>query len=120
MLESATAEFLRSATQLPPDALGRVVDEALARWRSGGRDASRAVKASASEQSALDNALRSMLRPRADELEAFRPGLPSRVKSTVSIATRAVLKRHQASEEQYRVLTEPFAAEGVEIPVQMR
>ncbi|WP_432942728.1 hypothetical protein ACQPXM_37465 [Kribbella sp. CA-253562] len=118
MLEPVAAEFLRSATQLPPDALARVVDDALARWRNGGRDASRALKASGSQQHALDNALGSMLRPRAEELQAFRQGLLSRVSSTTSIATRAVLNRRTATEEQYRVLTEPFGAEGVQIPRQ--
>ncbi|ONI69304.1 hypothetical protein BWI15_22145 [Kribbella sp. ALI-6-A] len=117
MLETVTAQFIRSATQLPPDTLARVVDEALARWRHGGREASKATKIlSAPEYSAIDHAVRSALLPRAEELDTFRKQLHSDAIGTTQIAARAVLKRTRIAEEHLRVLVEPFTAAGVATP----
>ncbi|WP_432950520.1 hypothetical protein ACQPXM_19325 [Kribbella sp. CA-253562] len=119
MLESVTAGFIRSATQLPPEVLARVVDEALARWRHGGREASKATKIlSASEFSAIDHAVRSALLPRAAELNSFREQLHSDAIGTTEIAARAVLKRARIADEHLRVLVEPFRAVGVAVPPQ--
>ena len=116
MLEPVTAEFIRSVSQLPPDQLANVADGALARWRTGGRDASRSLKLSASEYSAVEHAVGSALRPRADELNSYRQHLLSQANSTTVIAARAILKRQRVSPEHFTVLMEPFTEVGVAVP----
>ena len=116
MLDPETERFVEQVGKLPPEALAEAFDRALALRRSGGREASRATKPSASEDSALDHAVRSVLLPRADELDAHRPSLHSDAKSAAMITARAILKRGSLSVEQYEVLVQPFIAVGVDIP----
>ena len=116
MLDPQTERFIEQVRHLPPEALAEAFDRALALRRSGGREASRATKPSASEDSALDHAVRSALLPRADELDAHRPSLHSDAKSAAMIAARAILKRGTLSVEHYEVLVEPFITVGVEVP----
>jgi hypothetical protein len=116
MLESDTARFIETVGELPPEALAAAFDRMLELRRSGGREASRALKPSASENSALDRAVRSALLPRVAELEGFREHLHSDAISAATIAARAILKRAQISGEQYRLLVEPFTSIGVHAP----
>ncbi|HET8779999.1 MAG TPA: hypothetical protein VFM66_08005 [Agromyces sp.] len=116
MLESDTARFIAAACELPPATLAAAFDRMLELRRSGGREASKALKPSASENSAIDHAVRSTLLPRAAELDGFRDHLHSDAISATTIAARAILKRRQLSGEQYRLLVEPFEVAGVETP----
>lgn len=116
MLDSATARFVETATGLSPETLTVVFDHAVSLRRAGGREASRALRLSAAENSEIQHAVRSALLPRAGELEAFRAGLHSDSLSTCVIAARAVRKRATLSLEQYRVLLAPFTAVGVTAP----
>lgn len=116
MLDAATAQFIEAVGKLPPDTLAAVFDHALRLRRSGGREASRGLRLSASEFSEIDHAVRSTLLPRAEELNAFRTGLHSDAKAVCCIAARAVRTRAKVAEEHYRVLIEPFAAAGVDTP----
>lgn len=116
MLESDTARFIAAAGELPPAALAAAFDRMLELRRSGGREASRALKPSASENSAIDHAIRSTLLPRVAELDGFRDHLHSDAISATTIAARAILKRGRLSGEQYRVLVEPFDVAGIETP----
>ncbi|MFF8615424.1 hypothetical protein [Streptomyces sp. NPDC015350] len=115
-MEAATARFIEESTALPPAALAALYEESLDRWSSGGRDASRATRASASENSAIERAVGTALLRRTDELDAFRPHLRFDVKPVCAIAARAVCKRAKLTEDQYRVLLDPFAAAGVTVP----
>lgn len=117
MLEPVTAQFIQSAAALPPDALAGLVDESLRRWPAGGRVASKASNVlTASESSVVSHAVRSALRPRADELNDYRQYLFSDAVSTTVIAARAMLKRNRIAQEHYLVLVEPFAQAGVAVP----
>ncbi|MEH1017298.1 hypothetical protein V6U90_29935 [Micromonospora sp. CPCC 206060] len=116
MIDAATERFIEQAGQLPPAMLADVFDRSVTSWQSGGREASRATKPSAAEDSTLDHAVRSTLLPRADELNRYRVGLHSDAKSATVIAARAILKRSKLSVEHYEVLVEPFIAAGVEVP----
>ncbi|NUK08500.1 hypothetical protein HRW18_10855 [Streptomyces lunaelactis] len=116
VLDSATAQFIEAVGKLPPDTLVAVFDHALRLHRSGGREASRALRLSASEFSEIDHAVRSTLLPRADQLDAFRSGLHSDAKAVCCIAARAIRTRAKCAEAHYRVLIEPFAAAGVDTP----
>lgn len=118
VLDAATAQFIEAVGQLPPDKPAAVFDHALRLRRSGGREASRALRLSASEFSEIDHAVRSTLLPRADQLNAFRAGLHSDAKAVCCIAARAIRTRAKCTEEHYRVLIEPFAAAGVDTSAQ--
>lgn len=115
-MDPATARFIETATALPAATLSAVYDESLDRWRPGGREASRALRLSASEDSAIVHAVRSALLPRAAELDAVRQGLHSDAKSACAIAARAVCKRAKLTDDQYLVLLEPFTAAGAAAP----
>jgi hypothetical protein len=116
MLEPETAQFIETVGELPPDALAAAFDRMLELRRAGGREASRALKPSASENSSVDHAVRSTLLPRASELDEFRDHLHSDAISATTIAARAILKRDRLSAEQYRLLVEPFTSVGVDAP----
>lgn len=115
-MDAATARFIEDVTTLAPQTLATVFDHVLSLRRQGGREASRALKLSASEQAALDHAVRSALLPRAAELDAHRSGLHSDSLSAVMIGARSVQKHASLSQEQYALLTCPFTAVGVAVP----
>ncbi|MEU6076963.1 hypothetical protein [Micromonospora sp. NPDC047074] len=115
-MEAGTARFIEHVGRLPPAGLAEAFDHAVRLRRRGGREASRAVRPSASEYSQIDHAVRAMLLPRADELNAHRQHLHSDALSATVIAARAVLKRAKITEAQYQLLVEPFTAIGVEVP----
>ncbi|MET9542314.1 hypothetical protein ABZY16_33240 [Streptomyces sp. NPDC006553] len=114
-MDPATARSIEVATALPAATLAVVWDDAVDRWSTGGREASRATRVSASENSAISYAVRSALRSRV-ELDAFRSGLLSDSIAACGISARAVCKRAKLTEAQYAVLVEPFRAVGVEVP----
>ncbi|MFJ2899342.1 hypothetical protein ACIO87_31245 [Streptomyces sp. NPDC087218] len=115
-MEAATVRFIEESTALPPAALAALYEDSLDRWSSGGRDASRAARASASENSAIERAVSTALLRRTDELDGFRPRLRFDVKPICAIAARAVCKRAKLTEGQYRLLLDPFVAAGVTVP----
>ena len=116
MLDTVTTRFIGTAAQLAPDVLAAVHDHMVRLRGQGGREASRALKLSASHESELQALVRSTLLPRGGELNAFRSGLLSGVTSAYVIAARAVHRREKLAREHYDVLLRPFAAAGVEIP----
>ncbi|MGW4200073.1 hypothetical protein [Streptomyces sp. NPDC004726] len=116
VLDAATERFVDQVRALPAGALATAFDRAVALRRAGGKEASRATKPSAAENSALEHAVREILLPRADELNAVRNGLQADAKSAAVIAGRAVLKMAQLSPEQYEVLVAPFVEVGVDVP----
>ncbi|MFD5270425.1 hypothetical protein [Streptomyces sp. NPDC058335] len=116
MVDAVTIRFIGTAAQLAPDTLAAVYDDMVRLRGRGGREASRALKLSASHESELQAMVRSTLLPRADELNAFRSGLLSRANSAYVMAARAVHRRESLAPEDYDVLLSPFAAAGVEIP----
>jgi hypothetical protein len=116
MLDAATERFIDQVGRLPASSLAEAFDAALALRRAGGRDASRATKPSAAENSEIDHSVRSTLLPRAEELDAHRPGLHSDAKSAAVIGARAIQKRGTLTAAQYEVLLRPFQAIGVEVP----
>lgn len=107
---------LRSPRLCHAAALAALYEDSLDRWSRGGRDASNATRVSASENSAIERAVRTALLRRTHELDAFRPHLCFDIKPACSIAARAVCKRTKLTGEQYRVLLDPFAAAGVTVP----
>lgn len=115
-MHAATARFIETVAKLPPATLADVYDHALRLRRQGGREASRALRLSASEYSEIDHAVRSALLPRAGELDAYRPGLFSDALSACVIGSRAVRKPGMLSQGQYALLTGPFTAVGVAVP----
>lgn len=115
-MHAATAGFVETVAALSPATLADVYDHALSLRRQGGRAASRALRLSASEHSEIDHALRSALLPRADELNSYRAGLASCALSACVIGARAVRKPAMLSQDQYALLTGPFAAVGVAVP----
>jgi hypothetical protein len=115
-LHTATARFIATIAVLPPETLAAAFDHAVGLRRQGGREASRALRLSASENSELDHAVRSALLPRSEELNLYRPGLHSDAKSVCLIAARAVRKPATLSAAQYALLTAPFTAVGVDVP----
>ncbi|WP_309054888.1 hypothetical protein [Streptomyces sp.] len=115
-MDPTTVRFVSSATALPAAALAAVYEAFREGWPRGGREASRAARVSASEQSWIDHAVRSALLPRAVELDQVRASLHSNSKSACVIAARAVHKRVKLSEAQYRALLDPFASAGVPVP----
>ncbi|GGU23132.1 hypothetical protein [Streptomyces lavendofoliae] len=115
-MDAATARFIATITALPPETLAAAFDHAVGLRRQGGREASRALRLSASENSELDHAVRSALLPRGEELNAYRAGLHSRAKSVCVIAARAVRKPGTLSAEQYALLTAPFTVLDVAVP----
>lgn len=116
VVDAATARFIGTIAALPPETLAAAFDHAVGLRRQGGREASRALRLSASEHSELDHAVRSALLPRGEELDAYRAGLHSDAKSVCVIAARAVRKPATLSAEQYALLTAPFTAVGVAVP----
>ncbi|WP_350349143.1 hypothetical protein ABIQ69_04180 [Agromyces sp. G08B096] len=120
MLDEATGRFIDQVRVLPPEALAAAFDRAVSLRRAGGREASKALKPSAVENSELERAVRDLLLPRADELNGFRDGLHADAKSAVVIAGRAVMKPGQLTAEQYDVLVTPFREAGVEVPTHSR
>ena len=116
MLDDETRRFLQAALTLAPPALARAFDRAVELRRQGGREASRAAKPSAAQNSHIEHTVRTGLRARLAELDEHSPELLSDAKSVTAIAARAVLKRANLTGEQYRILTEPFTAEGVPVP----
>lgn len=115
-MHTATARFIATIAVLPPETLAAAFDHAVGLRRQGGREASRALRLSASENSELDHAVRSALLPRSEELNLYRPGLHSDAKSVCLIAARAVRKPATLSAAQYALLTAPFTAVGVDVP----
>ncbi|MBT2400551.1 hypothetical protein [Streptomyces sp. ISL-100] len=102
MLDAVTIRFIGTAAKLAPDALAAVYDHMVRLRGQGGREASRALKLSASHESELQAKVRSTLLPRADELNAFRSGLLSGAKSAYVIAARAVYHRESLAQEHYQ------------------
>lgn len=115
-MDASTARFVETVATLPPETLAAVFDHVVRLRRQGGREAGRALRLSASENSALDRAVRSALLPRAGELDAHRAGLHSDALAAVVIGARAVRKPATLSSEQYALLTDPFTAVGVAVP----
>ncbi|WP_405101667.1 hypothetical protein [Micromonospora sp. NBC_01412] len=120
MLDNETQRFMREVTGLAPETLARVFDRALDLWQQGGRDASRAAKVSASQNSEIRRTVLASFRPRMEELDAHQPGLWSSAISGTVIAARGVLKRDRLTAEQYQVLMEPFASAGMVTPERPR
>ncbi|MEW2079079.1 hypothetical protein AB0941_36805 [Streptomyces sp. NPDC013433] len=116
MLDAVTTRFIETATKLTSEALAAAYDDTVRLRGQGGREASRALKLSASHESELQAMVRAVLLPRASELNAFRSGLFSGAKSAYVMAARAVHRRESLAQEHYHVLLRPFAAAGVEIP----
>ncbi|WP_103544839.1 hypothetical protein [Streptomyces sp. SM1] len=115
-MHEPTAGFVGAVAALPPATLADVYDHTVRLRRQGGREASRALRLSASEHSGIDHAVRSALLPRAGELAAYRSGLLSDALSACVIGARAVRKPACLSREQYDLLTAPFTAVGVAVP----
>lgn len=115
-MDATTARFTATIAALPPKTLAAAFGHAVGLRRQGGREASRALRLSASEDSELDHAVRSALLPRSEELTAHRAGLHSDAKSVCVLAARAVRKPATLSAEQYALLTAPFTAVGVAVP----
>ncbi|MFD8014236.1 hypothetical protein [Streptomyces sp. NPDC058955] len=116
MLDDATVRFVDAAVALPPAALATAWDRMVEDRSRGGREASRAARPSAAQDSALTHRVRGALLPRADELDGHLAGLHSDAKSAICIATRAVLKRGMLPPEQYALLVTPFTGLGVPAP----
>ncbi|MFE1292447.1 hypothetical protein [Streptomyces sp. NPDC058751] len=116
MLDAAAERFIDQVRALSAESFAAAFDRAVALRRVGGKEASRATKPSAAENSELEHAVREVLLPRADELNAVRGGLHADAKSGVVIAGRAVLKMAQLTPEQYEVLVAPFVEVGVDVP----
>ncbi|WP_031005039.1 hypothetical protein [Streptomyces sp. NRRL F-5727] len=116
MLDAATERFAAAAAALPPAALAAAFDRMVEDRSRGGREASRAARPSAAQESALTHRVRGALLPRADELDAHLTGLLSDAKAAISIAARAVLKRGRLTPEQYALLVTPFTDLGVPAP----
>ncbi|MBT3152612.1 hypothetical protein HTV45_17305 [Streptomyces sp. CHD11] len=115
-MHATTALFVETVASLSPATLADVFDHTLRLRRRGGREASRALRLSASEHSAIDHAVRSALLPRAGELDAYRAGLFSDALSLCVIGARSVAKPAMLTREQYALLTGPFTAVGVDVP----
>lgn len=120
MLDAPTERFIAHTAELPAESLAAAYDRLLELRRNGGREASLAAKPSASENAELERAVRTALLARVPELGAHRRSLPTQSASAVTLAARAILKRSILSPAQYGLLTEPFAAVGVDIPPQSR
>ncbi|MFI1197016.1 hypothetical protein ACH4T9_27675 [Micromonospora sp. NPDC020750] len=116
MLDNETRGFMRQVAGLAPETLARIFDRALDLWQQGGRDASRAAKVSASQNSEIRRTVLTSFRPRAEELDAHQPELWSSAISGTVIAARGVLKRDRLTAEQYHVLMEPFVSAGMVTP----
>ncbi|MFJ5707781.1 hypothetical protein [Streptomyces sp. NPDC093105] len=116
MLDAATERFADAAAALPPAALAAAFDRMVEDRSRGGREASRAARPSAAQESALTHRVRGALLPRADELDAHLTGLLSDAKAAIRIAARAVLKRGRLTPEQYALLVTPFTDLGVPAP----
>ncbi|GAA3059586.1 hypothetical protein GCM10017562_25710 [Streptomyces roseofulvus] len=116
MLDAATERFADAAAALPAAALATAWDRMVDDRSRGGREASRAARPSAAQDSALVYRVRSALLPRADELNGHLDGLHSDAKSAICIASRAVLKRGRLTPEQYALLVAPFTDLGVPAP----
>lgn len=101
-MEAATARFIEGSTALPSAVLAALYEDSLDRWSRGGRDASRATRVSASENSAIERAVRTALLRRTHELDAFRPHICFDIKPACSIAARAVCKRTKLTEGSTR------------------
>ncbi|MET9435488.1 hypothetical protein [Streptomyces sp. NPDC006551] len=117
MLDEVTTRFIGTAAKLAPDVLASVYEHMVRLRGQGGREASRALKLSASHESELQAKVTSTLLARAEELNSFRSGLLSNAKSAYVIAARAVHRRETLAREHYDVILRPFAAAGVEIPL---
>ncbi|MFD3654621.1 hypothetical protein [Streptomyces sp. NPDC058620] len=115
-MDLSVARFIEAVTALPADTLATVYEESLDRWPHGGRDVSRAAAVSASENSAIQHAVRVALLERVHDLDKAHPGLRGGIKSACCIAARAVIKRAKLTEVQYRLLLDPFTAVGVPVP----
>ena len=116
VLETSTRSFIARACALPQVSLAAAFERAVSLRRAGGKEASRALKLSAIDNSQLERAVSAALLPRADELDDFRPGLHSDAKSAVVIAARAVEKSAQLTPEQYALLVTPFVVAGLDVP----
>ncbi|MFJ6522939.1 hypothetical protein ACIQJ4_32345 [Streptomyces filamentosus] len=116
MLDAGTERFVDHAVVLPPAALATAFDRMVDGRSTGGREASRAARPSAAQDSALTHRVRAALLPRADELNGHHGGLHSDAKAAICIAARAVLKRGRLTPEQYALLTGPFTDLGVPAP----
>lgn len=117
MLDAPTERFIAQVGRLPAPSLADAYDRTLKLRQAGGREASRATKPSASENSELEKTVHTTLLPRASELDAFRQSLHAQSGSATMIAARAILKRSKLSVEHYEVLVEPFVAVGVDVPL---
>ncbi|MGW8884608.1 hypothetical protein [Streptomyces sp. NPDC055749] len=116
MLDTATNQFVSTATALSPEALASAFDRLVDLRTEGGKEASRAAVPSAAENSELDHRIRTALLPRAAELDAHLAGLHSDARAAISTAARAILKRGNLTAGQFDVLVEPFVGRGVELP----
>ncbi|WP_395245806.1 hypothetical protein ACGGZK_08360 [Agromyces sp. MMS24-K17] len=116
MLDHPTQRFVEQVAGLEPGSLAMAFDRSVALRRAGGKEASRATRPSASENSELEHLVRESLLPRADELNGAREGLHADAKSAAVIAARAVLKRDQLTQAQYDVLVLPFVEAGIDVP----
>ncbi|MFD4158300.1 hypothetical protein ACFWR4_36780 [Streptomyces hydrogenans] len=116
MLDPGTERFVDAALALPPAALAAAFDRMVEDRSRGGREASRAARPSAAQDSVLTHRVRGGLLARADELDGHLTGLLSDAKSAICVAGRAVLKRGRLTPEQYALLVTPFTALGVPAP----
>ncbi|MEV0646445.1 hypothetical protein AB0I28_14400 [Phytomonospora sp. NPDC050363] len=116
VLDSVTTDFIARATALPPAELATAFDRAVGLRKEGGKEASRAVRTSASQNSTIDHTVRENLRERLDELSEHRQYLLSDAIAACVIAAGAVCKRAKLTDEQYRILLDPFVTAGMDVP----
>jgi hypothetical protein len=116
MLDASTERFIVEAAQLPAASLAQAYEHTLRLRKGVGREASRATKPSASENSELERKVRSALLAASEQLDEPDASLRTRASSAVTLAARAVLKRSTISAEHYGALTEPFSMVGVAVP----
>ena len=116
VLDEATRRFVQQAVVLPPEVLARVWDHLIDLLPQGGREARRAVRVSASQNSEIDTAVRSGLGARRADLDAHSPDLFSDAKAAMATVARAIQARSKLTGEQYGLLTKPFTAVGMAVP----
>lgn len=114
-MEASTARFIAVVMALPAPTLAAVYEDWLDRWSQGGRDVSGAAGVSASENSAIRKAVRTALLQRDDTLDK-EAGVSGDIMPLCAIAARVVCKRAKLTEEQYRLMLDPFTAAGVHVP----
>ncbi|MEV0650977.1 hypothetical protein AB0I28_37570 [Phytomonospora sp. NPDC050363] len=116
VLDSVTTDFIARAIALPPADLALAFDRTVDLRTEGGKEASLAASVSAAQNSSIDRTVREALRARLEELSAHREYLLSEAIAACGTASRAVCKRAKLTDEQYRVLVDPFVTVGMDVP----